>query len=176
VILTPRFEASLLHIPTTATQADVVFAEWAEDGNPYDVVANIITAPLRSIAYKPTQVFVDEGARHFVVDGIAAAVSKLDYQVHNTPNEITAILERNPMEEIQILRCANEVCYHPTNIISEETLLRLIQVTLQALRLVRSTMYIGMRESEAQAMIRTALTAAGLKDGDGLVLLGGNNS
>ena len=81
VILTPRFEASLLHIPTTATQADVVFAEWAEDGDPYEVVADIINAPLRSTAYRPTQVLVDEGARFFVVDGIATAVSKLDYQV-----------------------------------------------------------------------------------------------
>jgi len=30
-----------------------------------------------------------------------------------------------------------------------------------------------MRESEARVMIRTALAAAGLKDGDGLVLFGG---
>lgn len=36
-------------------------------------------------------------------------------------------------------------------------------------------MYIGIRESEAQAMIRTALAAAGLEDGDGLVLFGGNS-
>ena len=62
------------------------------------------------------------------------------------------------------------------NKLLEEALLRLVQVTLQALRLVRSKMYIGMRESEARAMTRTALTAAGLKDGDGLVLFGGNSS
>ena len=81
-ILTPRFEAghaSLLHIPTTVTQADAVFTEWAEDGNPYEVVADIITAPLRSTVYKPTQVLVDEGAHFFVVDGIATAISKLEY-------------------------------------------------------------------------------------------------
>jgi len=36
-------------------------------------------------------------------------------------------------------------------------------------------MYFGMRESEARTMIRTALAAAGLKDGDGLVLFGGDN-
>jgi len=57
--------------------------------------------------------------------------------------------------------------------ISEETLLRLVQITLKAIHLVRSRMYIGMRESVAQTMIRTALVAAGLKDG---VLFGGNSS
>jgi len=36
-------------------------------------------------------------------------------------------------------------------------------------------MFIGMWESEARAMIRTAL-AAGWKDGNGLVLFGGNSS
>ena len=110
-IITPRFEAtraSLLHIPTPDTQGDVIFAEWPEDGNPYEVVADIITN-LHPTTYKPTQVLVDEGARFFVVDGIVTAVSKLGYQVHNTPPEITAIRERKTKEEIEILRCANEV-------------------------------------------------------------------
>ena len=83
-IVTPRFEAgraSLLHVPTPATQADVVFAEWAEDGDPYEGVADTIIAPLHSTPYRPTQVLADEGARFFVVIGIATAVSKLDYQV-----------------------------------------------------------------------------------------------
>jgi len=178
-IVTPHFEAAraaLLHIPTPATQADVVFAEWAEDGDPYELVADTIIAPLRSTVYRPTRVLVDEGARFFVVDGLATAVSKLDYQVHNTPPEVTAIRECKTEEEIQILRCANEVCCEPMNKLLEETLLPLVQATLQALRLVRSKMYIGMRESEARAMIRTALAAAGLRDGDGLVLFGGNSS
>ena len=93
-IVTPHFEAAhaaLLHFPTPATQADVVFAEWEEDGDPYEVAADIIIATLRSTACRPTQVLIDEGARLFVVDGIATAVSKLDYQVHNIPPEITAI-------------------------------------------------------------------------------------
>ena len=111
-IITPRFEAaraSLLHIPTPDTQSDVIFAEWAEDGNPYELVTDII-ATLRSTAYKPTQVLVDEGTRFFVVDGIVTAVSKHGYQVHNTPPEVAAIRERKTKEEIEILRCANEVC------------------------------------------------------------------
>jgi len=111
-IVTLLFEAvraSLLRLPTPATQADVVLAKWAEDGNPYEVVADAITSPLHSTAYRPTQVLADEGAYFFVVDGTATAVSKLDYQVHNTPPEINAIWERKTKEEIQILRCANEV-------------------------------------------------------------------
>ena len=111
-IVTLRFEAgraSLLRLPTPATQADVVSAEWTMDGDPYEVVADAITAPLHSTAYRSTQVLVDEGARFFVVDGTATSVSKLDYQVHNSPPEITAIWERKTKEEIQILRCANEV-------------------------------------------------------------------
>jgi len=67
------------------------------------VVADVIIAPLCSIAYSPTQMLVGGGARFFVVDGIATAVSKLDYQVHSTPLEITAIRERKVKEEIQIL-------------------------------------------------------------------------
>ena len=175
-VITPRFEAtraSLLHIPTTDTQQGVVFAEWAEDANPYEVVADVIT-PVHSTTYKPTRVLVDEAARFFVVDGIGRAVSKLGYQIHNTPPEITAIRERKTKEEIQILRCANEVCRHITSEYLENLTRSFVQVTLQALRLVRSKMYIGMRESEARSMIRTALVAAGLKDGDGLVLFGGN--
>ena len=115
-IITPHFEAmraSLLHIPTPATQPDVILAEWAEDANPYEVVVDII-APLQSTAYKPMRVLVDEGARFFVVDGIATAISKLGYEVHNTPPEITAIRERKTKEEIEILRCANEVRCDPT--------------------------------------------------------------
>lgn len=111
-IVTPRFEAtraSLLHIPTPDTQPDVIFAEWAEDGNPYEVVTDII-ATLHSTTYTPTQVLVDEAARFFVVDGIVTAVSKHGYQVHSTPPEVAAIRERKTKEEIEILRCANEVC------------------------------------------------------------------
>lgn len=175
-VITPRFEASrasLLHIPTPDTQQGVIFADWAEDANPYEVVADVIT-PFHSTTYRPTRVLVDEAARFFVVDGIETAVSKLGYQVHNTPPEVTAIRDRKTKEEIQLLRCANEVCCHITSEYRESMTSSFVQVTLQALRLVRSKMYIGMRESEARVMIRTALVAAGLKDVDGIVQFGGN--
>ena len=42
-----------------------------------------------------------------------------------------------------------------------------------AIREVRKHMYIGVRESEGQAMIHSALSAAGLANGYGLVLFGG---
>lgn len=116
-VITPRFEAaraSLLHIPTPDTQRGVILAEWAEDANPYEVVADTI-APFHPTTYKPTRVLVDEGARFFVVDGIGTAVSKLGYQVHNTPPEIAAIREHKTKEEIEILRCANEVCCDVTS-------------------------------------------------------------
>jgi len=116
-VITPRFEAtraSLLHIPTPDTQRGVVFAEWAEDANPYEVVADVI-APSHPTVYKPTRVFVDEAARYFVVDGIGTAVAKLGYQIHNMPPEIAAIREQKTKEEILILQCANEVCCHITS-------------------------------------------------------------
>jgi Xaa-Pro aminopeptidase len=114
-IITPRFEAtraSLLHIPTPDTQPDIIFSEWAEDANPYEMVAEIIK-PLHPTGHEPTRVFVDEGARFFVVDGIMTAVSKLGYQVHITPPEVTAIRERKTKGEVDILRCANEVRRDP---------------------------------------------------------------
>jgi Xaa-Pro aminopeptidase len=115
-VITPRFEAtraSLLHVPTPDTQQGVIFAEWAEDANPYEVVADII-APSHSTVHSPTRVLVDEAARFFLVDGIGIAVAKLGYQIHNTPPEIAAIREHKTKEEILILRCANEVCCHTT--------------------------------------------------------------
>ena len=71
-VITPRFEASralLLHIPTPEKQQGVIFADWAEDASPYEVVADVIT-PFHSTTYRPTRVLVDEAARYFVADGI----------------------------------------------------------------------------------------------------------
>ena len=48
----------------------------------------------------------------------------------------------------------------------------LLQVTVLAIRAVRDEMYIGMRESEARGLMREALAAAGLRNGDSLTLFG----
>ena len=65
-VITPRFEASrasLLYIPTPDTQQGVLFADWAEDANPYEVVADVITPFYSTATYRPTRVIVDEAAR-----------------------------------------------------------------------------------------------------------------
>jgi hypothetical protein len=46
------------------------------------------------------------------------------------------------------------------------------QVTVLALRAARKRMYIGMRESEARALVTNAFTAAGLSGGYALTLFG----
>ena len=48
-----------------------------------------------------------------------------------------------------------------------------MKATLLAIRAVRETVRIGMRESEVRQLMSDALGAAGLKDGGCLTLFGG---
>lgn len=95
-------------------------------------------------------VFVDAAVRHFIVDGLQSTGAS----VRSAPVEVRRIRERKTDAELAIMKCVNEV-------------------TLLAIRAVREKMYIGMHESEAQRMIGSLLSAAGLSNAGGLVLFGG---
>lgn len=98
-VLTPMFEATrakLLPIPAE----DVSFAEWAEDANPYEIASSLLSPG-------PGTLLVDGSVRHFIVDGLQAAVPKS--RVVSAPVEIRRLRERKSPAEIDLLKCANQV-------------------------------------------------------------------
>ncbi|KAF8905970.1 Creatinase/aminopeptidase [Gymnopilus junonius] len=161
-ILTPKFEttrAKLLSVP--AIDGQVHYIEWAEEADPYAVVlANLSPSPDAS---KPRIIFVDNGIRKFIVDGLLRSSEQLrkmsppPMNVLSAPSDITQMRERKSKAEIKILKCANEA-------------------TLLAIRDVHKKLYPGIRESQARNMMASALGAAGLKDGGCLTLFGVKNA
>jgi len=148
-ILTPLFEArraSLLHVPVLP-DSSITFIEWAEHENPYTVLEH-------SLSLSHLNIIADESMRYFVAQGLLDA----GFHILTAPTDtypILALREQKSSEELALLTCANEV-------------------TLLALRAVQKRMYIGMRESDARTLIKSALTAAGLTDIEALVLFGEN--
>ncbi|KAG8929632.1 hypothetical protein FRC02_005297 [Tulasnella sp. 418] len=140
-VLTPKFESSrakaVFRIPS---EASVEFIEWAEDEDPYSVLAR---------AVGPERVIVDDDMRQFVVEGLRGAGFRIATQRHAL-SAIRQLRERKTEKEIEIMKCANEL-------------------TLVALKDVRDRMWIGMTESQARSIIGKALLGAGLgKDGGGI--------
>ncbi len=94
-VLTPKFEgtrARLLSIPS-----DVDWVEWAEDEIPYKQLPDI-----------EGTVFVDGSIRHFIVDGLRTAFPKAT--VVAAPTGIRKLREHKSEGELELLKCANEVC------------------------------------------------------------------
>ncbi|KAI8998492.1 peptidase M24 [Trametes punicea] len=146
-ILTPAFEetrAKLLHIPSAS---NVTYVAWPEDRSPFSQALSLLPDPT-----SPT-VFVDGAVRMFVTDGLQKAAPKAVVAI--APVEIRRLREQKGDDEIAILKCVNEA-------------------TVLAIRAAREHMKIGMRESEAGQVIRSALRAAGLEDPFALTLFGEN--
>ncbi|KAI0341748.1 Creatinase/aminopeptidase [Trametopsis cervina] len=150
-ILTPAFESTRARLLPIPSDTEIAFPEWAEDANPYQVAASAIPQ-LQSLS--DGKIYVDGAMRNFVVDGLQQAVGP-KVEVSSAPVEIRRLRERKTDEELEIMKCVNEV-------------------TVLAIRAVRRQMYIGIRESEARSMIRGALSAAGLVNLDSIVLFGPN--
>ncbi|KAI0692403.1 peptidase M24, structural domain-containing protein [Cytidiella melzeri] len=150
-ILTPLFEATRAKLLPIPSDNEIAFPEWAEDVNPYQIAVSAIPQ-LQSLSGTPGKIFVDGYMRNFVVDGLLEAAGE-NALVTSAPVEIKRLRERKSEEELEIMKCANEV-------------------TLLAVRAVRRQLYIGIQESEARTMMRGALDAAGLADPDAIVLFG----
>lgn len=98
-ILTPTFEATrakLLHIPSSE---GILYPEWPEDENPY-------AAALSVIPPGPAPIYVDGAARSFIVDGLQQVTRA---KVRVAPVEIRRLRERKSAEELEIMKCVNEV-------------------------------------------------------------------
>ena len=100
-ILTPAFEktrAKLLPIPS---KSGVTYTAWPEDADPFVTALDLLPDLDDSIIY------VDGNVRTFVADGLQKAAP--DARVLNAPVEIRRLRERKSSEEIDILKCVNEV-------------------------------------------------------------------
>jgi hypothetical protein len=98
-ILTPYFEATrakLLPVPFDSVR----YIEWTEDANPYEIAAAEIPAE--------GNVFVDDASRLFIFDGFRKALPRAT--ISPAPPEIKELRERKSEAEIELLKCANEVC------------------------------------------------------------------
>ncbi|KAK7023955.1 peptidase-M24 domain-containing protein [Favolaschia claudopus] len=144
-VLTPAFEATRAKMLPVSAKG-VTFIEWAEESNPYEHAMSILSAT-------PGSVFVDGQTRNFIVDGLQAAHPQVT--VSSAPYEIKRLRERKSPAEIELMKCANEA-------------------TVLSIRAVRKQLHFGIHESTAGALMKSALSSAGLKDGGCLVLFGEN--
>ncbi|TBU35812.1 Creatinase/aminopeptidase [Dichomitus squalens] len=146
-ILTPAFEktrAKLLPIPS---KSGVTYTAWLEDVDPFATALDLLPD------LDDTIIYVDGDVRTFIADGLQRAAP--DARVVNAPVEVRRLRERKSSEEIDILKCVNEV-------------------TVLSIRAARKHMKVGIKESEARQLVVRALTAAGLKDAFALTLFGEN--
>ncbi|KAG8984572.1 hypothetical protein FRB93_006417 [Tulasnella sp. JGI-2019a] len=143
LLLTPKFEASRakqLAIPATAAQK-LEFVEWAEDEDPYQVLYDKIFS-LDTRNHRNRKIVIDDQTRLFVAQGLSRAGFQFGQEV---PEDVARLRERKSDAELNILRCINEV-------------------TLLVIRDVRERLYLGMKESDASALMEYALTGAGLAE------------
>ncbi|KAI0780769.1 peptidase M24 [Trametes elegans] len=146
-ILTPAFEESRARLLPIPSAAGVTYTAWPEDHSPYSRALSLLPSLV------DTAIYVDRDVRSFITDGLQKAAPKS--QVSVAPLEVQRIRERKSDEEIDILKCVNEV-------------------TVLAIRAARDHLRIGIRESEASQVMHNALAAAGLEDIWVLALFGEN--
>ena len=102
-ILTPTFEATRARLLPIPSNDEIAFPEWPEDVNPYEVAISVIPA----LKDGSGAIYVDGSMRQFVVDGLQQAAG--ENKVQSAPIEVRRLRERKTEEELQILRCVNEV-------------------------------------------------------------------
>lgn len=100
-VLTPAFEASRAKTLPVPSAFDIEYPSWAEDADPYAVAVSAIPQ-----LHKGT-VFVDGSLRTFITDGLQHAAH--GSSVVSAPIEVRRLRERKSKEELEILKCANEV-------------------------------------------------------------------
>lgn len=100
-ILTPSFEATRAKLLSIPSSSNITYPEWPEDANPYEVAVSAIPS------LQDGTVYVDDKMRQFIVEGLQKATS--GSKVLGAPVEIVRLRERKSKEEIEILKCVNEV-------------------------------------------------------------------
>lgn len=100
-ILTPSFEATRAKFLPIPSASNVTYPEWPEHENPYAAALAAVPQSNRGAIY------VDAATRYFIVDGLQEAAPHATVQ--SAPVEIRRLRERKSQEELEILKCANEV-------------------------------------------------------------------
>ena len=119
IVLAPKFEGTRARrLPIQARR--VKFVEWPEEGNPYVALLSALNlVPSSSIQgisesdderFGDTTIFVDPMIRKFIADGVEeAADPSVHVNVLSAPKDVRRLREQKQAEEIEVLRCANEV-------------------------------------------------------------------
>ena len=100
-VLTPAFEktrAKMLPIPSSA---GVTYTAWPEDADPFSTALDLVPD------LDGTTIYVDGDVRTFITDGLQKAAPSS--KVLNAPVEVKRLRERKSSEELDILKCVNEV-------------------------------------------------------------------
>ena len=160
-ILTAKFEqsrAEQVELPKEIRDI-TTFVPWLESESPYEILKNYLGAEVG-------RVVVDGQVRSFITEGLDGAgfarATKEEGEI------IKEIRERKDEREIELLRCANQVC-RPLWIKLK------MQMTLHAIRETREKMYFGITESQTRTILEKEMAMTGPVGGDGLVLFGGTS-
>lgn len=102
-VLTPEFEATRAKLLSVPTSGDFEYLEWPEDANPFKVLADNISS--RS---EIKTIYVDEMMRAFVWKGLSDAFPNASVRIASPA--IRSIRERKTAAEVELMKCANEVC------------------------------------------------------------------
>lgn len=101
-ILTPTFEATRAKLLSIPSESDLTYPSWPEDVNPFEVAVSAVAQLGEGTIY------VDGMMRSFILDGLQKATTSA--RVLTAPVEVRRLRERKSAEELEIMKCANEVC------------------------------------------------------------------
>lgn len=102
-VLTPEFEATRAKLLSVPTSGDIEYLEWPEDANPFKILADNISS--RS---EIKTIYVDEMMRAFVWKGLSDSFPNASVRIASPA--IRSIRERKTAAEVELMKCANEVC------------------------------------------------------------------
>ena len=100
-VLTPAFEQTRARMLPIPSDAGVTYTAWPEDVNPFATALALVPDLDEAVIY------VDGDVRTFVTDGLQKAAPGA--KVLNAPVEIKRLRERKSSEELDIMKCVNEV-------------------------------------------------------------------
>lgn len=100
-ILTPAFEATRAKLLSIPSKGGLTYPAWPEDVNPFEVAISTVSQ------FGQGSIYVDGMVRSFILDGLQKATAHS--QVITAPVEVRRLRERKSAEELEIMKCANEV-------------------------------------------------------------------